>query len=357
MAAQLAMTTLFYVLLRPVDRTAAVLSLVFGLVGATIKTVARAFYYAPLLLLGGAGYLTVFDVSQLQALSLLFVKINNQIANMALVFLGISTFFLGYLIVKSTFLPRLLGVVSIVSGLGWLVYLYPALGSALFYYLIVLAMLGVLLTSGWLLVRGVDEQRWPDHAPVAVADQRPGHADAPARRVDLDADRGLESGLWGAGAGAELNPLLFGEHLRVDQAHGTRVHGREQPLERGHEHWSLRRLFFSAVRAFHRFHGSVGVPQRQPPQPSREIEQRCEPPQQVTAHPGHVDREREIAGDQCITHRAADFHCDALLRLGRGRREMRGQDHTVERPQWCVRRERLDGEHIGRPPAEPPPPC
>jgi len=164
MAAQVAMTTLFYVLLRPVDRTAALLALVFGLVGATIKTVARAFYYAPLLVLGGAGYLTVFDASQLQALSLLLVKINNQTANMSLVFLGLSTFFQGYLIVKSTFLPRFLGVVSMVSGLGWLVYLYPALGSALFYYLIVLAMLNVLLTSGWLLLKGVDEQRWREIA-------------------------------------------------------------------------------------------------------------------------------------------------------------------------------------------------
>jgi len=167
MAAQVAMTTLFYVLLRPVDRTAALLALVFGLVGATIKTVARAFYYAPLLVLGGAGYLTVFDASQLQALSLLLVKINNQTANMSLVFLGLSTFFQGYLIIKSAFLPRFLGVVSIVSGLGWLVYVYPALGSALFYYLIVLAMLGVLLTSGWLLVRGVDEQRWREQAQVS----------------------------------------------------------------------------------------------------------------------------------------------------------------------------------------------
>jgi len=167
MAAQLAMTALLYLLLRPVDRTAALLALVFGLVGGTIKTVARAFYYAPLLVLGGAGYLTVFDASQLQALALLLVKINNQIANMALVFLGISTFLQGYLIVKSTFLPRFLGVVSIVSGLGWLVYFYPALGSVLFYYLIVLAMLNVLLTSGWLVVRGVDEQRWLEMAQGA----------------------------------------------------------------------------------------------------------------------------------------------------------------------------------------------
>jgi hypothetical protein len=166
MAAQVAMTTLFYVLLRPVDRTAALLSLSFGLVGATIKTAARALYYSPLLVLGGATYLTVFDASHLQALSLLLVKINNQMANMSLVFLGISTFFMGHLIVKSTFLPRFLGVVAMVSGLTWLAYLYPALGSALFYYLIVLAMLNVLLTSGWLLVRGVDEQRWREQAQV-----------------------------------------------------------------------------------------------------------------------------------------------------------------------------------------------
>lgn len=169
MAAQVAMTTLFYVLLRPVDRTAALLSLTFGLVGATIKTAARAFYYAPLLVLGGATYLTVFDASQLQALSLLLVKINNHTANMALPFLGISTFFQGYLIVKSTFLPRVLGVVAMVSGLGWLSYTYPALGSPLFYYLIVVAMLSLLLTNGWLLVRGVDEQRWREQAQATAA--------------------------------------------------------------------------------------------------------------------------------------------------------------------------------------------
>ncbi|HZE93325.1 MAG TPA: DUF4386 domain-containing protein [Gemmatimonadales bacterium] len=164
MAAQTAMTTLFYLLLKPASRTAALLALVFGLVGCTIKTLARAFYYAPLLVLGGASYLSVFDTGQLQALSLLLIKINNQIAGIALVFFGISTFFQGYLIVKSTFLPRFLGIIAIVSGLGWLTWAYPALGSALFYPLIIVAMLGLLLTSGWLLVRGVDEQRWREMA-------------------------------------------------------------------------------------------------------------------------------------------------------------------------------------------------
>lgn len=169
MASQLAATTLFYVLLRPVDRTAALLSLVFGLVGATIKTLARAFYYAPLLVLGGASYLSVFSADQLQALSLLFIKINNQTANMALVFLGVGTAFQGFLMAKSTFLPRVLGVVTLVSGIGWLVYLSPPLASGLFYYLIALAILGLVLTSGWLMVRGVDEQRWREQARVAAA--------------------------------------------------------------------------------------------------------------------------------------------------------------------------------------------
>ena len=165
MAANIATVTLFYALLRPVDRTAALVSLVFGLVGCTIKTLARAFYYAPLLILGGADYLSVFGTSQLQALALLSIKINNVMAGIALVFLGLCTLFQGYLIIKSTFLPRFLGVIAVVSGLGWLSYLYPPLGSALFYYLIVVAMLGLVLTAGWLLVRGVDEQRWREQSP------------------------------------------------------------------------------------------------------------------------------------------------------------------------------------------------
>ena len=167
MSAQVAMASVFYVLLRPVDRTAALLSLTFGLVGATIKTLARGFYYAPLFVLGGAEYLKVFSEGQLPALAYLFIRINNNIAGIALVFLGLSTFFQGYLIAKSTFLPRFLGWIAMVSGLGWVTYAYPALGSKIFYPLILLAIVGLLLTSGWLLVKGVDEERWREQASHA----------------------------------------------------------------------------------------------------------------------------------------------------------------------------------------------
>ena len=167
MAAQVAEVTLFYVLLRPVSRTAALLALTFGLVGATIKTAARGFYYAPLSVVGGADYLKVFGEGQLPALAYLFIRINNNIAGIALVFLGLSTFFKGYLIAKSTFLPRFLGWIAMVSGLAWTTYAYPALGSAIFYPLILVAILGLLLTSGWLLVKGVDEDRWREQSAHA----------------------------------------------------------------------------------------------------------------------------------------------------------------------------------------------
>ena len=160
MAAQVAMTALFFLLLRPASRPATLLFLVFGLVGATIKTTARTFYYAPLLVLGGASYLSVFDAGQLQALSLLMIKVNDRMAGVALIFLGMATFFQGYAIFKSTFLPRWMGIIAMVSGLGWVTWAYPALGSAIFYPLVIFAMLALLVISGWLIVRGVDEERW-----------------------------------------------------------------------------------------------------------------------------------------------------------------------------------------------------
>src|SRR5207248_2978236 len=60
MAAQITMTALFYELLKPVSRSVALLSAVFGYIGCGIKTLGRLFYFAPLLILGGAHYLSVF---------------------------------------------------------------------------------------------------------------------------------------------------------------------------------------------------------------------------------------------------------------------------------------------------------
>src|SRR5438552_9183920 len=164
MACQIAMTAVFYDLLKPAGRSVSLLAAFLGLAGCIIKTFSRVFYIAPLFVLGGAHYLSVFKPEQLQALALLFLKVNDQGAAMALAFFGFYALLTGYLIFRSTFLPRVLGLVSMIAGLGWLTFLYPPLGYRLFPYLAAFGLLGAVALILWLLVFGVNEQRWREQA-------------------------------------------------------------------------------------------------------------------------------------------------------------------------------------------------
>jgi len=169
MVAQVAVSLLFYDLLKPVNRSVARASAVLGLTGSGIKTMARLFYYAPLILLGGASYLSAFQPAQLDALSLAFIKINNQGAGIGIIFFGFEGLLRGWLLFKSGFLPRFLGVLSMVSGLGWLTFLWPPLGSQAFVGVALFAIAGTIAYSGWLFVRGVDDVKWRESAALAAA--------------------------------------------------------------------------------------------------------------------------------------------------------------------------------------------
>jgi hypothetical protein len=164
MACQIAMIPLFYDLLKPAGRSVSLVAASLGFAGCVVKIVARVFFIAPLFVLGGAQYLNVFSAEQLQALALLFLKVNDRGAAIALVFFGFYAILTGYLIVRSTFLPRILGIVSVLAGLGWLTFLYPPLGYRLFPYIAPLGLLGAALLLLWLLIFGVNEQRWKEQA-------------------------------------------------------------------------------------------------------------------------------------------------------------------------------------------------
>src|SRR5256884_6279453 len=88
MACQIAITALFYELLKPAGRSVSLVAAFLGLAGCVIKTLSRLFYIAPLFILGGAHYLSAFNSEQLQALALLFLKVNDHGAGIALVFFG-----------------------------------------------------------------------------------------------------------------------------------------------------------------------------------------------------------------------------------------------------------------------------
>ena len=167
MACQIVITALFYGLLKPAGRSVSLVAAFLGLAGCIIKTFSRVFFIVPLFVLGGAHSLSAFSSQQLQALALLLLKVNDRGAGIALIFFGFYALLTGYLILRSTFLPRILGVFSILGGLGWLSFLYLPLGHRLFPYVAVIAILGATALIVWLLVCGVNEQRWKEQASAA----------------------------------------------------------------------------------------------------------------------------------------------------------------------------------------------
>jgi hypothetical protein len=87
--------------------------------------------------------------------------------NIAVVFHGFYCLLIGYLIFRSTFLPRILGVLMAFTGLCWLTYLSRALVHYLSPYNLACGLLGDVLLFLWLLVRGVNVQRWKEQASAA----------------------------------------------------------------------------------------------------------------------------------------------------------------------------------------------
>ena len=155
MACQAAWSVLFYQIMREVSRPIAQVALALGLVGCTIKLLSRLFYYAPLLImsLGGLGS------DQQSALVQLALALNNYGAGMALPFFGLASLLNGYLAFRSGFLPRWLGVASMIGGAGWLSFLSPSLGLQVFPLVAVMALLGSLAWITWLLAVGVPDPR------------------------------------------------------------------------------------------------------------------------------------------------------------------------------------------------------
>jgi hypothetical protein len=109
-----------YVLLKPVNKNLALLAAWFRLIYTAIFGVALYNLLSVLQILSGADYLTVFETDQLHAQVMLFINAFNNGWLIGLVFFGFHLFVVGYLIVKSGFMPRILGILLIMSSMGYL---------------------------------------------------------------------------------------------------------------------------------------------------------------------------------------------------------------------------------------------
>ena len=158
---------IFYDLLKPVSRSLSLFAAVFRLVFVAMMAVNSLNYFVPLAILKGAHFLTAFNTDQLQALALVSLQSYGTGYDIALVFFGFHCLLIGHLIFRSVFLPRILGVLMAFSGLGWLTFLWPPLANYLHPYVLLPGVLGEGSLTLWLLVMGVNTQRWNEQASTA----------------------------------------------------------------------------------------------------------------------------------------------------------------------------------------------
>jgi hypothetical protein len=170
-ACNIPLTLIFYKLFKVVNKNVALMMVFFDIVVNAIESISLLAHFAPLVFLGGGSYLNAFTAEQLQAAAYLSIVLFEHGFAICLVFFGFDCFTMAYLIVNSKFFPRFIGVLLAIEGAGYLInsfalFLAPALQARIFPYFAATAIAEVLLAL-WLLVMGVNVQRWMEQAAAA----------------------------------------------------------------------------------------------------------------------------------------------------------------------------------------------
>jgi Domain of unknown function (DUF4386) len=152
LACDIGVALILYHLLKPVSGRLSLLAAFFRLIFVAVMAVNSLNYFGHLDIFKGAHSSAAFNTGY----------------GIALVPFGVHCLLIGYLIFKSMFLPRILGVLLALAGLGYLFFVWPPLGSHLFFpYILVPAVLGEGSLTLWLIVIGVKAQRWTEQASAA----------------------------------------------------------------------------------------------------------------------------------------------------------------------------------------------
>lgn len=167
------LAVIFFDLFRVVSTSFALLVVFLMLTGTAIGTVALLNRFAPLIILHGGNFLNAFNAEQLQAPMPRSSYMN--LASPPRWFFGFYCLSLGYLVFKSAFLPRIIGVLLAIGGLAYLTgnfanFLSPAFAARLFPYYLVFPGLGEGSLILWLLIMGVNAQRWKEGASALGAE-------------------------------------------------------------------------------------------------------------------------------------------------------------------------------------------
>jgi len=156
---------IFYVLLRPINKNLALLNLLFNVIQTAVLATNKLSLLMPLFLAGDADYLKAIDPKQLQALGYLFIKLHDHGLGVGLIFFGFVCLLEGYLIFKSGYFPKTLGVLMQLAGACYLinsfsVFLLPQLADILFPFILLPCLIAELLLALWMIIKGVNISAW-----------------------------------------------------------------------------------------------------------------------------------------------------------------------------------------------------
>ncbi len=182
--ADVAIAVALYVLFAPVSRTLSATAAAFRLTQTAVIGINLLHQFAALLVLRNGGALTAFDPDQLDGLALLLLELHRYGYLLGLVFFAGNLLVIGYLVYRSGFLPRTLGVLSVLAAAGYLTdtlmfLLLPGYEGAASNVVLAPAFVAEIGFCAWLLIKGVDAAAWHraaadptraiDHAAVAHA--------------------------------------------------------------------------------------------------------------------------------------------------------------------------------------------
>jgi hypothetical protein len=174
------MTVIFYVLLRPVSRDLSLLTALFSMLQTAILGANKLNLVTVLLLLGGSTSLKAMAPAELQALASLSLAMHANGFGIGLIFFGMSCLIAGYLMFRSEYFPKAIGILQAIAGLSYLINSFallmaPALAERMFPAIVLPAFIGELSTCLWLIVKGVNLTKWNERllaGPVFASPDR-----------------------------------------------------------------------------------------------------------------------------------------------------------------------------------------
>lgn len=156
---------ILYILLKPVNKNLALLAMLFTLIQTTVMVAFKLNLFMSLFLLSDADYLKALEPHQLHALSYTFIKSDAYGFGFGLLFFGFSCLIIGYLIIKSGYFPKIIGVLMQIGGLCYItnsfaMILAPKFADMLFPAILIPVFIAEMSLCLWLILKGVNIIKW-----------------------------------------------------------------------------------------------------------------------------------------------------------------------------------------------------